>query len=122
MLPIAHTRIVARVTLIFHEWMSLLRFIVVPRGYAARNYILTVSTSSKERALLFTRCAPSAATLLLAPSAPPCQAPVKNAVNEPKNVAVSAEWIAQLKNVSIQAVVQATSANARRLFPNAFSG
>ncbi len=41
--------------------------------------------------------------------------------NEPKNVRIACEVVAELKGVSVEEVAAATMANARRLFPRAFS-
>lgn len=63
---------------------------------------------------------PPANPLPLLPS-PLLQAPVKNEVNEPKNIGVACQWVADLKNVPVEVVVEATTANARVLFHRAFS-
>lgn len=54
--------------------------------------------------------------LLLLESDAPVLAPVKDVRNEPANIRVSAEWIAKLKNVSIDKVIEVTSENSRRIF------
>jgi TatD DNase family protein len=52
---------------------------------------------------------------LLLESDAPLLGPVKYKRNEPKNVVVSAEKIAELKSVSVEDVAKATTANAKRL-------
>lgn len=37
--------------------------------------------------------------------------------NEPRNIAVSAEYISKVKGVSLQTVMEVTTQNALRLFP-----
>lgn len=39
----------------------------------------------------------------------------------PKNIAIARDWIANLKGVPVDDVIEATDANARRLFPRAFA-
>ena len=51
---------------------------------------------------------------------PKWQAPVKNELNKPESIRVACEWIANLKGISVAAVIEATNANARRIFPRAF--
>ena len=45
---------------------------------------------------------------------------MKNELNKPENIRVACEWIANLKGVSVAAVVETTNANALRIFPGAF--
>ena len=47
----------------------------------------------------------------------PVLGPTKEERNEPANCAVSAQWIADLKGVSVQEVTRVTTLNAHRLFP-----
>ncbi|KAI6242726.1 hypothetical protein M3Y99_00178700 [Aphelenchoides fujianensis] len=46
----------------------------------------------------------------------PVLGPDRNERNEPKNLRVSAEFIARVKNVDVEEVIRVTSRNARRLF------
>jgi TatD DNase family protein len=41
--------------------------------------------------------------------------------NEPANLAIACRAVADLKGVSVETVAQATTDNARRLFPRAFA-
>ena len=52
---------------------------------------------------------------LLLESDAPVLAPAPNQLNHPKNVRVSAEWIAKLKNISFERVVEKTGENAVEL-------
>jgi len=54
--------------------------------------------------------------LLLLESDAPVLAPIKDVRNEPANIRVSAEWIARLKNVSIDKVIEVTSESSKRIF------
>ena len=58
---------------------------------------------------------------LLLESDSPVLGPHKDVRNEPCNVRVSCREIAALKGVSEEEVAETTTANARRLFPRAFS-
>jgi len=54
--------------------------------------------------------------LLLLESDAPVLAPIKDMRNEPANIKISAEYIAKLKSVSIDKVIEITSENAKRIF------
>ena len=58
---------------------------------------------------------------LLLESDSPVLGPDKDVRNEPCNVWVSCREIAAIKGVSVEEVAETTTANARRLFPRAFS-
>lgn len=47
----------------------------------------------------------------------PVLGPEKQVRNEPKNICVSAEYISQIKGVSLEKVIEVTTQNALRLFP-----
>uniref|UniRef100_A0A914VFN0 Uncharacterized protein n=1 Tax=Plectus sambesii TaxID=2011161 RepID=A0A914VFN0_9BILA len=47
----------------------------------------------------------------------PVLGPSKTERNEPANIIISAQWIATVKGLSVEEVVQKTTANALRLFP-----
>lgn len=47
----------------------------------------------------------------------PALGPEKRVRNEPRNIAVSAEYISKVKGVSLQTVMEVTTQNALRLFP-----
>ncbi|KAM6912288.1 putative deoxyribonuclease TATDN3 [Xenentodon cancila] len=47
----------------------------------------------------------------------PALGPEKQVRNEPKNIRVSAEYVSKIKGVSLEAVMEATTQNALRLFP-----
>ena len=44
-------------------------------------------------------------------------APNREERNEPKNVAISCEYIARIKGLDVETVAKATTQNALRLFP-----
>ncbi|KAM8811957.1 putative deoxyribonuclease TATDN3 isoform 3-T3 [Rhynchonycteris naso] len=47
----------------------------------------------------------------------PALGPEKQVRNEPENISVSADYIAQVKGVSVEEVIEVTTQNALRLFP-----
>ncbi|XP_066117495.1 putative deoxyribonuclease TATDN3 isoform X2 [Saccopteryx bilineata] len=47
----------------------------------------------------------------------PALGPEKRVRNEPENISVSADYIAQVKGVSVEEVIEVTTQNALRLFP-----
>lgn len=47
----------------------------------------------------------------------PALGPEKQVRNEPKNISVSAEYVAKVKGVSVETVMEVTTQNALRLFP-----
>lgn len=53
---------------------------------------------------------------LLLESDAPVLGPVREEINEPKNVLISAQEIARLKNVSFEQVIETTTNNAKELF------
>ena len=53
---------------------------------------------------------------LLLESDAPSLGPEKGVINHPKNIALSAQFIARLKNISLDKVVEATTESALRLF------
>ena len=48
--------------------------------------------------------------------------PLQDQRNEPANIALTAQRLAELRGVSVAALAEACSANTRRLFPKAFAG
>ncbi|CAM9520102.1 unnamed protein product [Discosporangium mesarthrocarpum] len=60
-------------------------------------------------------------SLLLETDAP-ALAPEKNTRNEPRSLAISCQWVADLKGVPLEVVQEVTTQNARALFPAAFGG
>ena len=46
----------------------------------------------------------------------PYLSPFKKFPNEPKNIKVTAELVAKLKNISLKEVAEKTTENARKLF------
>lgn len=47
----------------------------------------------------------------------PALGPEKQVRNEPKNISVSAEYVAKIKGVPLEKVMDVTTQNALRLFP-----
>jgi TatD DNase family protein len=58
---------------------------------------------------------------LLLESDAPVLGPDPSARNEPKNVRLACEAIAEIRGLSVEDVARATTENARRLFPRACS-
>jgi TatD DNase family protein len=46
----------------------------------------------------------------------PALGPVQNEANHPRNVLISAQEIAKIKNISLDFVMQVTTQNAQKLF------
>jgi TatD DNase family protein len=53
---------------------------------------------------------------LLLESDAPALGPVQNEANHPRNVLISAQEIAKIKNISLDFVMQVTTQNAQKLF------